>query len=77
MREAANEAQSYQRQVSREAAAKAVSELKAGGMQYNDVVPEQQKRMRQIAQPALDTFTAEYDPNIVELYKKELARIHQ
>lgn len=77
MHEAANEAQAYQRKVSRDAAAKAVSELKAHGMQYNDVTPAEQKRMRQIAQPALDTFTAEYDPTIVKLYNDELARIHK
>lgn len=77
MQEAANEAQAQQRKTSRDATAKAVSELKAQGMAYNDVAPDQQKRMRQIAQPALDTFTAEYDPSMVKLYNDELTRIHQ
>lgn len=77
MHEAADESRAYQRKVSRDAAAKAVAELKANGMNYNDVAPDQQKRMRQIAQPALDTFTAEYDPTIVKLYNDELARINK
>src|SRR4249920_1409395 len=39
MHEAANEARAYQRQVSRAAAASAVNELKAKGMQYNELSP--------------------------------------
>lgn len=77
MREAASEAQAYQRKVSREAAAKAVAELQSHGMAYNAVAPAEQARMRQIAQPVLDAFTADYDPAIVKRYNDELARIKQ
>ncbi|MGB3425329.1 MAG: TRAP transporter substrate-binding protein [Castellaniella sp.] len=77
MRETADETRAYQRKVSREAAQKAVDQLKAHGMAYNDVAPEERQRMRDTAQPVLDQFTAEYDPAIVKLYKDELARIHK
>jgi tripartite ATP-independent transporter DctP family solute receptor len=77
MNDAANEARGYQRQVSRAAAQKAVGELQAKGMQYNDVAPAEQARMRQVAKPVTDKFLATYDPAIVKLYSDELARIHK
>ncbi|MEC5400097.1 TRAP transporter substrate-binding protein [Uliginosibacterium sp. H1] len=75
MQEAAEESRAYQRQASRAAAAKAVADLKAAGMQYNDVSPAELGRMRQIAQQATEHFTAQYDPAIVKLYRDELTRI--
>lgn len=75
MNDAANEARAYQRQASRAAAQKAVAELQAKGMQYNEVAPAEQARMRQIAKPVTDKFAASYDPVIVKLYNDELARL--
>lgn len=75
MQEAANDARAYQRQASRAAAQKAVAELQAKGMQYNEVAPAEQARMRQIAKPVTDKFAASYDPAIVRLYNEELARL--
>jgi len=75
MNEAANEARAYQRQTSRAAAQKAVAELQAKGMQFNEVAPAEQARMRQIAKPVTDKFAASYDPAIVKLYNDELARL--
>ena len=77
MNEAANESRGYQRQVSRAAAQKAVSELQAKGLQYNEVSPAEQTRMQQIAKPVIDRFAATYDPAIVKLYNDELARIRK
>lgn len=77
MNEAANEARGYQRQQSRAAAAKAVSELQAKGMQYNEVSPAEQARMAQIAKPVTDKFAATYDAALVKLYNDELARIRK
>ncbi|WP_338050821.1 TRAP transporter substrate-binding protein [Ramlibacter algicola] len=74
MHDAANEARGYQRQVSRAAAQKAVGELQAKGMQYNEVSPAEQARMRAIAKPVTDKFAASYDPAIVKLYQSELAK---
>jgi tripartite ATP-independent transporter DctP family solute receptor len=75
MHEAANEARPYQRQASRAAAQKAVAELQAKGMQYNEISPAEQARMRQIAKPVTDRFAASYDPATVKLYHDELARL--
>jgi tripartite ATP-independent transporter DctP family solute receptor len=77
MQEAANEARSYQRQASRAAAQKAVEELKAKGMQFNEVAPAEQARMREIARPVTDKFAASYEPALVKLYNDELARIRK
>jgi len=77
MNDAANESRGYQRQVSRAAAQKAVGELQAKGLQYNEVSPAEQKRMQQIAKPVIDRFAATYDPAIVKLYNDELARIRK
>ena len=77
MQEAADESRVYQRKVSREAAQKAVAELQAKGMQFNDVAPAELARMRQIAFPVTQKFAATYDPAIVKLYNEELARIRK
>ncbi len=75
MHEAADEARGYQRKVSREAAQKAVGELQAKGMQYNELSPAEQARMRAVAKPVTEKFAAAYDPAIVKLYNDELARL--
>jgi tripartite ATP-independent transporter DctP family solute receptor len=74
MHEAADEARGYQRQVSRAAAQKAVGDLKAAGMQYNEIAPAEQERMREIVKPVTDKFAASYDTAIVKLYNEELAK---
>ncbi|WP_326535545.1 TRAP transporter substrate-binding protein [Pseudorhodoferax sp.] len=77
MHEAADEARGYQRQVSRAAAQKAVGELQAKGMQYNEIAPAEQARMRAIVKPVTDKFAASYDPAIVKLYNDELAKVRK
>jgi tripartite ATP-independent transporter DctP family solute receptor len=74
MNDAANESRTYQRQTSRAAAATAVKELQAKGMQYNELAPAAQLRMRQIAKPVTDKFAASYDPAMVKLYSDELSK---
>jgi len=75
MNDAANESRAYQRQVSRAAAQKAVAELQAKGMLYNELSPAEQARMRTVAAPVAEKFAASYDPTIVKLYRDELARV--
>jgi tripartite ATP-independent transporter DctP family solute receptor len=77
MTDAANESRGYQRQVSRAAAQKAVGDLQAKGMQYNELSVTEQGRMRQVAKPVTDRFASTYDPAIVQLYTAELARIRK
>ena len=77
MNDAANEARPYQRQVSRAAAQKAVDELKAKGMQYNELAPAELAKMRATAKSVTDKFLTTYDPAIAKLYTDELARIQK
>ena len=77
MNDAANEARPYQRAASRAAAQKAVAELQAKGMQFNEVSAAEQGRMRDIAKPVVEKFAASYDPAIVTLYNAELARVRK
>ena len=77
MNDSAAEARAYQRQASRAAAQKAVGELQAKGMQFNEVSADQQARMRDIAKPVTEKFAASYDPAIVKLYNDELAKVRK
>jgi TRAP-type transport system periplasmic protein len=77
LREAALEARDYQRQVSRAAAQKAVVELRAKGMQVNELPPAELSRMRQMVKPIHDKFMAEYDPALVKTFRSELERIQK
>jgi len=75
LQDAAIEARDYQRKVSMEAAQKAVGELQAKGMAYNDVAPAERQRMREIAKPVTDKALATYDPAIQKLYAQEVQRV--
>ena len=75
LRDAFVEARDYQRKISVEAANKAVDELKAAGMQYNDVSPAEQERMRQAVKPTIEKFLNSYDPAIQKLFASETARV--
>jgi TRAP-type C4-dicarboxylate transport system substrate-binding protein len=77
MREAADESRSYQRQVSRATAQKAVGELQAKGMQFNEIAAPERARMQQIAKPVTERLAASYDSALVKLYQDELARVRK
>jgi len=75
IQEAATEAATWQRTVSREVSSKALGELTAKGMVYNDVPPAELVKMRAAVRPVYDKFSAAYDPAIVTLFKSELERV--
>ena len=77
MNEAAAESRDYQRQISRAAGLKAIGELQANGMQFNELSAAEHARMVQVAKPVTDRLAAGYDPAIVKLYNDELARIRK
>src|SRR5204863_1582349 len=69
LQDAAIEAQNYQRTVSRDAAGKAVAELKAKGMSFNDIAPAEMAKMRAAVKPIYEKFGASYDPAVMNLFK--------
>ena len=77
IQDAAVEARDYQRTVSRAAAQKSLADLKAKGMQINELAPAEVARMRQLVTPVYEKFTAEYDPALVKTFRSELTRIHK
>jgi tripartite ATP-independent transporter DctP family solute receptor len=76
LQDSANEARDYQRKISREQATSAINELKAKGMEVNDLSAAELARMREKTKPIAEKFSAEYDPGIVKLFNSELDRVH-
>jgi hypothetical protein len=54
---------------------KALGELTAKGMLYNDVPAAELAKMRVAVRPVYDKFSSAYDPAIVTLFKAELERV--
>lgn len=77
VQDAAIEARDYQRTVSRATAQKSLADLKARGMQINDLAPAELGRMRQMVVPVYDKFYPEYDVALVKTFRSELERIHK
>jgi len=75
VRDSFNEGLAYQRQVTKEAADKALGELKAKGMQFNEIAPAEYARLQQVVKPVTDKFAAELNPEIVKLFNTELERV--
>ena len=72
--EAANEAKSYQRKVSRDAEAKALDTIKAAGLKVNEVSAAEIDRMREKVKPAADKFTREAGEALVSELRVEVAK---
>ena len=69
-----DEAKTYQRQVSREAEAKAIALLKEKGMQINEVSPQEIARMREKIKPVLDKYSKEVGEALVAEVNAEIAK---
>ncbi len=76
IQDAVLEARDYERQESRRRLREAIVELKAKGMQVDEVAPAELERMRLLTKPVTDKFAAEYDPKVVEVFRAELERIN-
>ncbi|MXN45282.1 DctP family TRAP transporter solute-binding subunit [Shinella kummerowiae] len=72
---AATEARDYQRKVSREVDAKAIEDIKATGMEVNELSPEETQKLRDAVKPLIDKFAAEIGPETVTALFKELETI--
>ncbi|KKX27173.1 TRAP transporter substrate-binding protein [Rhizobium sp. LC145] len=72
LQSAATEARDFQRQVSREADSKAIEEIKATGMQVDELSPEETQKLRDAVKPLIDKFSAEIGAETVSLLFKEL-----
>ncbi len=77
LQDAAIEARAYERQVSRADSSKALAELKAKGMQVNELPPAELARMRTLLKPVSDKFAASYDPAFMRDFNAEMERIRK
>ena len=55
-----------QRRISREADSKAIAELKASGMQVNEVPDAEIARIQEAIRPVVDTYAAKINPQLVK-----------
>jgi tripartite ATP-independent transporter DctP family solute receptor len=69
------ETRQYQRDQTVAAADKALGELKAKGMQFNEIQPAEYARMQDATKGVIEKFSGEYSPDRVKLFNSELARI--
>lgn len=71
------EARDYERQLSREMNAKAVTQLKTAGMVLNDIDPAERARMIARAQPVIDKYTRVAGEDLVKRTYAELQKMRQ
>lgn len=64
--EVAMEVRLEQRRISREADSKAIAELKASGMQVNEVPDAEIARIQEAIRPVVDTYAAKINPQLVK-----------
>lgn len=74
---AAKKARDFERQDTREEAAKALAQLKANGMQVNEISPDEVQRMRETAQPAIQQVIDTVGQPLFDSVQAELAKAPQ
>ena len=72
LQDAALEAGAYQRQLARDADAKAVAALKEGGMEVTELSPEEMARFREATKPVADKFAQQANPETLKLLMEAL-----
>jgi TRAP-type transport system periplasmic protein len=77
MREAVVETRDYQREQTRIQTDKALAELKAKGLTFNEIAPAEYARMQQATKAVAERFSADFDQGKVELFNSELERIRK
>jgi TRAP-type transport system periplasmic protein len=75
LRDTFAETRQYQRDQTVAAAEKSLAELRAKGMQFNEIAPAEYARMQEATKAVVEKFSSEYDPTRVKLFTSELARI--
>lgn len=74
LREAASEAQPYQRQANREVNAKSAVYLKSKGMTLTEFPAQERERLREKLKPVTDKYVKQADPALAQELFRELAK---
>ncbi len=73
VREAAQEAMAYQREITRDATAKGIEFLRDKGMEVYEPTPEELEAFRAATQPAFDQWAERVGPEIVNAFQEAIA----
>jgi len=77
LQSAATEARDYQRQVSREADAKALDEIRANGMEVTELPPEEVAKLRAASAPVVEEFRPKIGDDTIALLQAELDKLRK
>lgn len=77
IREAIAETAPYQKEQTRQQSEKALAELKAKGMAFNEIAPAEYARMQEATKSIASKFSAEFDPEKVKLFNAELEKVRK
>jgi tripartite ATP-independent transporter DctP family solute receptor len=74
LQDSCNAARDYQRQVNRELDPKLLAEIKAKGVIYTAITPEERARMREALKPVYDKYSAVLGEDLVKSVLSELSK---
>lgn len=77
IQDSVNETRDYQKDVTIKADSEALGELKAKGMQFNEIAPAEMARIRAATKQVAAKFSADFDPAKVKLFNAELERVQK
>jgi TRAP-type transport system periplasmic protein len=77
LQDSCNEAREYQRKVSRDLSAKMLADLKAKGMTFNEIPPEEMAKIREKAKPIIAKYTKEVGEDLVKQAYAEIEKVRQ
>jgi tripartite ATP-independent transporter DctP family solute receptor len=75
IQDAANESKVYERKIAREQDSKAVEQLKAAGVQFNDVAPQELARIKDKAKPVIEKYSGQIAPAIMKQTNETIAKV--
>lgn len=75
IREAAAEAQTFQREVTAKAQTEALDKLKQEGIAANEIAPEQVDRFREKVKPVVEQFAKDLDPALVKAMYEAIEKV--
>ncbi|HEU0200168.1 MAG TPA: TRAP transporter substrate-binding protein [Burkholderiaceae bacterium] len=75
MQDACVEARGYQRKLNRDANDKILADIKASGVQFNEVAPAEIARMRQELQPVIEKFSKQIGEDTVRQALAEIEKV--
>jgi tripartite ATP-independent transporter DctP family solute receptor len=75
VQEAASESKAYERKVARDQDAKAVEQLKAAGVQFNDVSPQELARFKEKAKPVIDKYSKQVSETVMKDTNAAIAKV--